>query len=107
MPEVINIRSKMYRRRMTDPVSAPGSKRLAGLPVDYPVNTLFLIRLVWFLRHNSKGKPVRAILSIELTGYWKPLIRKCWCANVSGIARLTRIPGAGRLQLGAVKEWVL
>ena len=52
------------------------SLRLAGLPEDYPVNALVLLRLVWFLRHNSKGKAGTAILSMELAGYWKPLIRK-------------------------------
>ena len=107
MPEVIDIRSKMCRRRMTDPVSAPGSKRLASLPVDYPVNTLFLIRLVWFLRHNSKGKPGGAILWIELTRYGKCLIRKCRCVALEDVCVDPRTQGAGRLQSGAVREWAL
>jgi hypothetical protein len=47
------------------PVSAP-DPLLAGLSEDYPVNTFILSCLVWFPRHNSKGKARHAILWIEL-----------------------------------------
>ena len=52
-----------------DELSAFGASSLglAGPPEDYPVNALALIRLVWFPRHNSKGKAGPAILSMELT----------------------------------------
>jgi hypothetical protein len=45
-------------------------KRLASLSADYPVNTLTLTGVVWFICHNSKGKAKFAIFSMELDPLW-------------------------------------
>ena len=45
-------------------------KRLASRSTDYPVNTLTLAGVVWFICHIGKGKACSAIMWMELVPLW-------------------------------------
>ena len=66
-PDGIEYQDKVWRRRMT--VGLRRQFQCGWQPsTDYPVNTLTLMRVVWFICHNSKGKAGFAIFWMELDG---------------------------------------